>query len=412
MSWVDRLKEAAYNTPSGARLLFLYENVAIEFERRATAFNFTDANGTYVQDHGNTGRRIPMRLFFSGADYDLEVAEFEKGLAEVGPGRLEHPMYGIIDVVPFGVIRRRDDLKTAGNQAIVEVTFFETIGLLFPTAQTDPAAQVLEGIEFFNEAVALQFEQDLDIDKVGEEANFKTRYSQLLTAAETALSPIADTQADVQKLFDATYDSINAGIDTLIGGPLTLAFQTSIFLEAPARALLDITARLEAYGNLTRSLLGTVEEPSGDSQNANNFHSADLYATTLVTGAALSTVNNQFETKPDAVSAAEVLLDLLSEVTAWRDANYESLALIDTGEAYQQLQNLIALAAGFLVEISFSLKQERFIVLDRARTIVDLEAELYGTVGENLDFLIRSNDLTGSEILELPREKEIVYYTK
>ena len=40
----------------------------------------------------------------------------------------------------------------------------------------------------------------------------------------------------------------------------------------------------------------------------------------------------------------------------------------------------------------------------------DLDAELYGSVDDRLDFLIESNGLTGSEILELPRGRAIVYY--
>ena len=78
--------------------------------------------------------------------------------------------------------------------------------------------------------------------------------------------------------------------------------------------------------------------------------------------------------------------------------------------AYQRLQEAVAITAGFLVEISFTLKQESIIILDRPRTIVDLVAELYGTVDDELDFFITSNNLSGSEILELPKGREIVYY--
>ena len=62
------------------------------------------------------------------------------------------------------------------------------------------------------------------------------------------------------------------------------------------------------------------------------------------------------------------------------------------------------------MEVSFSLVPERRIVLAKARTIVDLSAELYGQVDEKIDFLIRSNDLSGDEIHELPKGREIVYY--
>ena len=51
------------------------------------------------------------------------------------------------------------------------------------------------------------------------------------------------------------------------------------------------------------------------------------------------------------------------------------------------------------------------IQLDRARTIIDLSAELYGRVDDRtLNFMIDSNRLTGSEILELPRGRSILYY--
>jgi hypothetical protein len=124
----------------------------------------------------------------------------------------------------------------------------------------------------------------------------------------------------------------------------------------------------------------------------------------------VSAVNAQFETKAAALTAAESILGQLSNVEAWREQNYAALAAVDTGEAYQRLQEAVALTAGFLVGISFSLKQERTVVLDRARTIVDLSAELYGSIDDQLDFLISSNSLTGSEILELPEGRRIVYY--
>lgn len=413
MAWQDRIREAAYTTPSGLRLVFLYENVTKAFDKKTSAFNFPDADGTFIQDNGRTGRRIPLRLFFTGDDYDLEVATFEEGLAEKGQGKLEHPVYGTLDVVPFGTISRRDDLKTASNQAILEVTFWETINLLFPAAQADPATEVLAAVDEYNVAVSEQFAEVLDVDTAIEEASFKNRYQVVVDVTRSILQGVADTQDDVRKTFNAVFDSINNGLDTLVGEPLTLAFQTTILLQTPALAEQNITARLDAYSNLISSLIDgedSVRSANNDSQNSNAFQNDDLFALTSVTGAIVSVINNQFLTKPEAIAAAEEILDLASRVTVWRDANYESLAEIDTGSAYQQFQEAVALTAGFLVEISFSLRQEKSIKLDRARTIIDLAAELYGEVDPQLDFLISSNELTGSEILELPKGREIVWF--
>ena len=410
MAWQDRIQELAYNSPSGIRFTSAYENVSKLVTKKTSAFNFPDADGTFVQDLGHTGHRYPLRFIFHGDDYDLQAKAFDAGLLEKGIGKLEHPIYGTINVVPFGEIKRRDDLKTAANQAIIEVTLWETIGLLYPTGQTDPADAVLVAIDEYNAAEAEQFEEILDTDSASTLATFKSGYQLLLDVSRNALKAVADVQDDVAQQFNAIFDSISAGIDTLVSDPLTLAFQTTQLLQTPALAAASIQARLDAYGNLVASLTGTVQEPGLDSENANSFQTNDLYASTSVTGIIVSVVNNQFETKTEALAAAEALLDISEQLTTWRDANYESLGQIDTGGAYQQYEQAVSLAAGFLVQISFSLKQERRVVLDRNRTIIDLAGELYGEVDAQLDFLIQSNDLTGSEILELPAGKEIVYY--
>ena len=411
MPWNDRIIEAAYNSPGGTRVVFDYENVSKSFDKKTTAFNFPDANGTYIQDMGHSGRRYPLRIFFWGDDYDLQALAFEAMLQEVGTGKLEHPTYGVVNVVPFGTVTQRDDLKTAANQAIIEVVFWETIGLIYPASQTDPASSVLTSVDEYNDAAAAEFEDVASLDSAVEQSSFKNTYTALLDNVKSGLQSIADVQADVQKQFNAINDSINNGIDVLISDPLTLAFQTVILIQAPARALTSITARLDAYKNLADSILsGDNATPGNDARNSNAFHANDLYASTYVAGSIVSVVNNQFATKTDALEAAEVILTQFNDLIVWRDNNYESLGEIDAGSAYQQLQEAVALTAGFLVEISFTLKQERRLILDRNRTIIDLVAELYGSIDDQLDFFITSNDLSGSEILELPIGREILYY--
>jgi Mu-like prophage DNA circulation protein len=413
MAWNDRIREAAYTSPSGDRITFGYENVSKSIDKKTTGFEFPDADGTFVQDLGHTGRKYPLRVFFWGDDYDLEADAFEAALLERGTGKLDHPVYGSVDVVPFGTITRRDDLKTGANQAVIEITLWETIGLVYPTGQTDPASEVLGAVDEYNTAASEEFEDVTDLDSAVDSASFKSDYQSLLDSASSGLKAVADTQEEVQKQFDAVVDSINQGIDILIAQPLTLAFQTTIMLQAPARALAGIEARLDAYKNLAGSIIsgdGSVVTPSTDSSSSNKFHTNDLYASTYVAGSVLSAVNNQFETKTEALEAAEEILTQFEDVVAWRDENYQTLGEVDTGGAYQQLQKAVSLTAGFLVDISFSLKQERALILDRDRTIIDLSAELYGSVDDKLDFLINSNNLTGSEILEIPKGREIVYY--
>jgi len=410
--WNDRLHEAAYTSPGGTRLTFDYENVRRAFDKKTSSFEFPDADGTYIQDTGHSGRRYPMRLFFWGDDYDLAAEAFDALLRERGVGTLEHPRYGTVNVVPFGTVTQREDLKTAANQAIIEVTFWETIGIVYPSSQVDPASNVLTAVDEYNEAAAAEFEDITDIASAVEQSSFKSTYESLVDTVSTTLQTVADVQEDVQKQFNAINDSINEGIDVLISQPLNLAFQTVLLIQSPARALANIKARLTAYGDLASSLMsGSGVAVSGnDSVNSNAYHANDLIASTSVTGSIVSSVNNQFTTKTEAIEAAEIILAQFAALTEWRDDNFTSLNEIDTGGAYQQLLEAVALTAGFLVEISFNLKQENRLILDRDYTIIDLVAKLYGSIDENLDFFISSNNLSGSEILELPRGRKIVYY--
>lgn len=417
MPWQDRIKEAAYTGPeSGTRVTLQYENVRRVVSKKTTGFDFPDADGTYVQDHGRTGRRYPLRLFFWGADYDADVVAFEILLEERGVGKLEHPVYGAVDVVPFGDIVRRDDLVTRANEAVIEVTFWSTIGIAYPTSASDPASDALQAVVLYNEAAAEEFEETVETDTTVKKVSFKNRILALVAAVKDGLQFIADTQEAVQKQFDAVVDSINEGIDLLVAAPLALAAQITQMIQAPGRALAAIRDRLNAYKDLADALI------SGDGANVanvNDLRTRDLYASSYVTGSIISVINNEFITKTEAIEAAEAVLEQFEDLVAWRDAQFAaldtatpelSIGVVDTGGAYERLQEAVALTVGYLVQISFTLKSERRLVLDRPRTIIDLVAELYGAVDSELDFFITSNDLTGSEILELPAGREVVYY--
>lgn len=410
--WESRLIEAAYTPPSGERLTFLYESVEVQFDKKTSAFNFPDANGTYVQDLGRTGRRYPLRIILSGENYDLDAETWMQALGESGEGKLEHPVYGTVTVVSTGTIRRRDDLVAQANQAVIEVTFFETTGTIYPTAEGDPGGQVINSIADYNDAAAQQFEDKTELENAVDQASFQASFQALLDEATRGLSSIAEQQQNVQDQFSAISESISRGITILIEQPLTLAYQTTQLIQAPARAVSAISDRLEAYGNLLDLIVNGADSVATTTgrESRNVFAGRDLYASTYVTGSVLSAVNSQFDTKGEAINSAAQILEQFDRLNEWRDSNFEVLTAIDTGEAYQRLINAVGLAAGFLVEISFTLKQERRFVLTRSRTMIDLCAELYGSVDNQLDFFINSNLLTGDEILELPAGREVVYY--
>lgn len=373
-TWETRLAEAAYTPPSGTRITFDYEDIQYKFDKRGAAFEFPDVDGTYVQERGSGGRRFPMRVLFSGGDCDLQAQVFEAALLERGFGLLESPLYGTRTVKPTGEITRRDDLKTAANQVIFEVTFFETFESPYPIDQENSASAALAALEIFGSASSAEFASALSIGSVSEEQGFLDTVNGLLSDVSGQLDKIAAVQEVVNDEFQEINSTINNTIDTLIAEPLDLAVATQQLIQLPGTALANIVDRLEGYSNLAANIFGAndaVSEPGGpgglgpqidsntgvgnDAQEPNKFHTRNLFASTYVSGSVLSVIytdtskgaatadsgvnrrradakrtgvvaaGNAFATAGQAVDAAESLLTQVDNLIAWQDANWLSI---------------------------------------------------------------------------------------
>jgi hypothetical protein len=450
-TWRDRRRAAAYTSPSNTRIEFEYIEVSREIQLRTARFEFPGINNAYVQQNGFGARQYPMRCYFLGDQHDLIATAFEAALCEAGSGKLEHPLYGTITVVPTDTIRRLDNPRDEANQSIVEVTFSTTTGAIYPSVLRDAQNEILSALDGFDVAAAQQFNASLNLTSVGKKSNFLATVKKQLALVSGAMSEASSAVTTVRQGFADAMSTLNFGLDVLVGQPLLLAQQISNVIKAPGRAASGIESRMDAYENLAVSIFGSkAANPSSDlsvgsqlsertTRAANDFHTADLFAlcsvgglinacvadpisdsnpTGTFAGQARPRTSRTFQTRPQALAAAERILTLFDASVAWRDERFTlfsslpgvSAGQTDTGEAYQALRNAAALSAGLLIETSFSLVPEKSKVLDRPRTIIDLCAELYGVVDSKLDFLIQTNNLTGDEIKELPAGREVKYY--
>ena len=410
MTWQDRLLECEITSPSGAVFTLDFEDMSNSVDARTTSFNFPDAPGTLVQQSGITGRTFPLRLFLWGEDYDLQADAFFNALGEQGRFTFQHPQYGTFQTVPVGSITRNDALKTAANQAVFEITLIETITEVYPTSALDAQSQALQTLDLYNQAQAAFFEDKTDLDTAIERVSLENAHLDFLDTVSEALEPVAAAVDSVADTFAAVQDSITNSIDVLVGEPVTLAAQTLRLIQEPGNILAGTRARLTAYTNLIESLASGTLETTTDGRNANTFLSNDVFATGALSAQCLTLLNNDYTTRSETVDAANGLLDNLDTLNTWRENNFTSLGLVDTGGSYQQILALVGQTVGFLVAQSFGLAQERRIILDRNRNIVELCAELYNEIDDRLEFFIVSNDFTGSEILEVERGREVVYY--
>lgn len=413
MAWQDRLQDAAYTSPGGERIVFQYEDLSRSFDKKTTDFNFPDADGTYVQDSGRTGRKYPITAIFWGDDCDTDADAFEDALSEAGIGVLDHPIYGTVNVVPFGTVTRNDALKTAANQSLVEVTFWETIPLIYPIPQSDPATEVLDDVRGLSDAIGDNVADKLDIFSPEAIERFKVKTLVLIANVQTVIAKATE----IKDAVESKVTEITARIDSIVTATSenaddirnTIRDTISDIMELaaiPSTVASSIKSKISDYKEMITSIIS----PLFPDDSEEDYLSSEAVVECIVGGLIVNVVESEFDTQGSALESAEDILEILDDVTTWTETTSNQVGIADTGESYQRMQEAVAFTAGYLVQVSFTLKKERKVVLTRARTIIDLAAELYGQVDEVLDFFITSNDFSGSEIIEIPRGREVLYY--
>ena len=449
MGWPERIKPAAYTGADGVRIPFMYEDVRKVIPTKRHAWDFPAANVTYVQNNGIRSRRYPCNIFITGDNHDVDANRFENLLVQ-GVGRLEHPMYGPKQVIVVGDIARVDALKTAANQTVFSVEFYETIGQIYPEDSEDTGASVDVGIA--SPAFELQFGNSIDIGTPSEEANFLATMKALLAGMKAGLDKAQDGTAKLQNGMDAANTAMSNALTNGIGTPLTLAAQLKQIALAPGRSLALLKDKLAAYKNLASSIFGGkgtgtgggtgsseggtgviqagIVTPGVDSTAANTFHTNNLIATYMVLGTASAVSvpppGQAYKNRAETIASAEALQDLADEQAVWAGANFTALGLaadvvdpsepiasgqgaVDTGESAQALRVVIGATVRLLIQTAITLPPERVHVVDRPRTPLDLCAELYGSTALLEDF-IAANDFTGDEILLIPIGRRVVHY--
>ena len=372
MPWRTRQGGAAYTPPSGVRIEFDYQIVPEEYTLRGTVFEFSGFNGSYVQQHGASGRRNPLRIYLAGSEHDRAAKVLRAALLEFGVGVLELPFKDPVNVVPLGDMKLVQDHVTRANETAFDVTFYETTGAAFLTRQEDAASAASIALEEFGSASAVSFASSVDLLSVAEQSGFRATFENVLKTVKNTMGDIAAVQENINDEFDDALDLANETIDVLVKAPLDLAFQTQNLVGLPGRSITSISARLDGYSNLSAQLVSTpTATPGGpgglgpqpgittgtgnDAQPTNNFHlyelvvgasvagsiQSTLYTSTtlgtagLLPGVSLSqadaedsgtdTGDSSFATAEQAITAAGELLDQLAAYTAWQDVNYTAI---------------------------------------------------------------------------------------
>lgn len=433
MDWEKRITEAKYTAPSGKEVSFLFGSVSKETDLKTGLFTFPDKDGAHVQHQGAGATSFPLTCIFNGFDCMEQADSFEALLFERGVGELQHPVYGVHKVVPHGKIKRIDDLISGLNDSIVEVTFIKIItDENIPKLQKVEADEIEKQYEDFANAACEDFaagviSKNID-DELMQKSILNTQTENIKSEMEGLISSKKE-KADFfinlnelknanNKIFDKEKSSGN--------GVLNVARFVFGIMNCPSRAVVSVSEKIKKYNSLARKLMVQFKnDPFGKTAAVNSIMTARLSLGALVgslaAGAALQVAENAASNKKDlnnlvsrseALNAAGQIENLFWTIKKFDDEKVKTNKFVDKdADSYFGLYNLIYKSILLIINSSFALPMQRTIALDRDRQLIELSAELYGSV-DYVDSLIFDNKLTADEITVLPMGKEITYYVK
>ena len=414
-SWQDRLESLTYTSPSGTVIEAFFDATSEEVTARGKAWEFPGVDGVFVQRTGVNGREFPTKFIFSGADHDQRAAQCIAALSEPGFGKLQTPLYGKKTVAPLGKIKRSDDLVRGANQSIVEVTLFETLETLKPDQSRNAEAFILNRVEEFNAANGAAFKRGLSVDTTQRALRAINAVQAALRAVKQTLDKITRLDSAIRSGFSRNTGFIESSLSTLIGTPLALAASFASLTQLPGQFAGRLADKFQAYGRMLSALLGldaaTDPKSTIPQESENNLAVVSMVAGNALAGMCVSSTVADFDSREQSVAAAIELLETFDEFRDWRESRAEELGLIDDADAADALQKAIDASVFLLIQSSFSLPTQVTITTKTTRGLLELCAELYGTVQDDtLDIFLRSNNFSSAEILEIPSGREVVYY--
>lgn len=413
---LGNLQQCSYKSPSGQIVTFDYEDIESTVEKKTAIFECAVGNGTYVQSNGRTSGRFPMRCIISGDNYADKAEAFLSAVLEDGDGVLTHPIYGDITAVPGGQIARLDPLKSGAGQVIYDVQFFETTGLQI--GETGGVDQIFDSLL---EASAVDFSNGVKLNDAVDRAAFRSRFQSAMKKMSIVMKNASGSVRKITEGIDDKFDSIDRGIDIMMGSPLSLAKQVQILIGEPRREVGHTSSKVMAYNGMATDIFaGTLAEPSKYNNEAINlFHMNKMMAHGIVCNLAMLLFSStDFTVKTEYISAAENLIALMGSYQLWRDDNYKNIdtglvsaATIDIGDGVPEMRQLVSLVVSTLITRSFKAKTEIREPLSSSRTPIDLCYELYGTNESKVfDSFTNDNQLAGDEFFMIPKGREIVWY--
>lgn len=409
MSWVERVKQNIQIQTGDGKVFFPdYIDAVMDEEFEMSTFNFRGVKGTLV-DRGETkGRAFSLHLFFQGDD-NLDVAEeFRISSQNKNEWKITHPLYDEIIVKPRRI--KYDNRKM--NVSEITALVLETIVGPFPVGAVSPLETIEAQKISLDELSATNFDiQTLDI-----QPNEITTISEDIDIGQSLNENLIDTEANKidfrNKVRDAQRDLTNITTDAAQG---IRSIQEAV--EFPARTIQNAKASIAAVAEQLERLAVSLGNLTGLSRNEKTYF--ETQGSNLVSTSAIAAVNN-----PEGYNSIVDVDDVTRQVLDFYNFYIESLDSLQT-ESQTEIDSyapnpdvitgvgdIVNFTLSKLGEIAINSELENIVIVEADTNAIILTHRFYGLDEDdvNLDRFIDTNNIGLNEILEIKKDREVVYY--
>jgi prophage DNA circulation protein len=437
MSYLDRLRPASFTSPSGKVIPFKYLELSREVGKKAVISEILDSDRSIAQDLGLQSPVFSVEALFTGEDYDQSADSFWAALSErykpSKSGKLNHPRWGNIDVIPMSWSQKEQFVSNA-QMAVFNVTFRKSFPDSFPTLAIISGIGKLEALLLKAGLTPDQIKNiKLQADNV---SNFVAKVTMMkdtaMTAVKSVTSVISATTTEINAIV-AEGKSIERVLMSVVDDPegnvFLLLASVQNLIRLPENIFSSLKSKVNVYGTMIEDILSSFSTSSGTADDiANNQIMSNLMVATAVQSMALATLSEVItdSEKTDVERAEEeaagtstvskpvTRVDCLNAI----DANNAVLELYQDSLAGEvdhdvvfYVQATVAAANQQLLSMVYDLKAERRTIVTGESDIITQTYKHYGTCeAATVAYMASINGLQGDEFLSLSTGREIISY--
>jgi hypothetical protein len=422
-AFLSRLRAGRFTSPAGVESSFLFDDLTRARDKRTSAHDIADSDITIIQDLGSGLQVFNLSVYFVGPNCDIEADAFYNSLFERytpdKPGRLQHPRWGDVNVIPFGSPAQTESFTSGGGISRVTVEFRETVSISPVSSSKLSAGGILAKT---GDAKTSALERARRIATTGAKAysKFKGIVKDKVNRIKTAIDGITGLSEDVR----AEVESIHQGILdalTLAATPAIILAQVDAMIETVmsipqdtvdlANQIIDMTYDvIESFGD-------DIEGAHTSEDVINTGLTYQAIASSCVSGAANAGLSIQYKTRDQVGAIVDSLSDVVLEYSATMSTVADRIegnilkSFDPDADLARMMHGIVMDTIALLLDRSFALKSRRVYVLSHPSDVLTECWTRYGSLDSDvLDFFCSTNKIVGNDFIELQAGREIVEY--